>query len=249
VTRINSSRIILRPLEDFASALAGEYPLFLVGGQAVNIWALYYKECTEEFQPFVSHDADILGKRDDLAAIAKNAGVKAQYFPMRPPTNEIGVALVKNVDGSELPIQVLSSVHGISNEELLHPAYTIGIGGNNIRIRVPGPVALLQAKIANFADIPQQGRQDGRHVLILSRLMPAYLKDLDSSFKAGRITEKDMLDLMEHLLKISTTPKARKVFKKLEIQALPMFSEIKASPGSKIHLFLTKRLHRKLEKE
>jgi hypothetical protein len=35
---------------------------------------------------------------------------------------------------------------------------------------VPGPIALLQAKIANVIDLKQAGRQDGRHGAILAHL-------------------------------------------------------------------------------
>ena len=38
--------------------------------------------------------------------------------------------------------------------------------------KVPGPIALLQAKIANVVDLKQNCRQDARHVIILTRLLP-----------------------------------------------------------------------------
>lgn len=55
-----------RPPEDFAAVLAANEPLLMVGGQAVNLWALYYRDETKDFAPFVSRDADILGDRDTL---------------------------------------------------------------------------------------------------------------------------------------------------------------------------------------
>ncbi|MFW5803376.1 MAG: hypothetical protein ACOCWJ_05610 [Verrucomicrobiota bacterium] len=39
--------------EAFAKALAADEPLFLVGGQAVNLWGMYYWECTASLAPFV----------------------------------------------------------------------------------------------------------------------------------------------------------------------------------------------------
>ena len=64
--------------------LATEKPLLLVGGQAVNLWALYYRERTAGFAPFVSHDADVLGDRETLEMLGKLAGAKPQFFPLRP---------------------------------------------------------------------------------------------------------------------------------------------------------------------
>lgn len=52
----------------FASVLAAKEPLLLVGGQAVNLWALYYGERTADLAPFVSHDVDVLGDPSDPCA-------------------------------------------------------------------------------------------------------------------------------------------------------------------------------------
>ena len=47
--------------------LQGDEPLgrhrLLVGGQAINLWALYYENRTKNLAPFVSRDVDILGDR------------------------------------------------------------------------------------------------------------------------------------------------------------------------------------------
>lgn len=243
-----TSNSLPRPPQDFAEVLASDTPFFLVGGQAVNLWALYYLEYTSDLTPFVSRDADILGNRNTLYKIAGEAGVEPQFFPMKPPTNEIGVVIVSNIDGEPLPVEVLSSVHGIKNKELQHPEYTMALGESGILVKVPGPIALLKAKIANSADLNQTGRQDERHVSILTRLMPAYLADLQASLDTGRITEREMIDLLENLLKIITTPKAVKLLEKLKISSLHIFSELKADPSSKLHSFISRRLPRILPK-
>ena len=153
-----------RPPEDFASLLATKDPVLLVGGQAVNVWALYYESRTTALAPFVSRDVDVLGDRQTLTALAKIAGTKPQFFPVKPPTNEIGVVVAKDQQGRPLLIEVLRFVHGVPNEELREPAYTVALG--KTQVQVPSPIALLQAKIANVADLAQTGRQDARHVLI-----------------------------------------------------------------------------------
>jgi hypothetical protein len=43
--------------------LATTEPVLLVGGQAVNLWALYHQDCTKQLAPFVSRDVDVLGDR------------------------------------------------------------------------------------------------------------------------------------------------------------------------------------------
>jgi len=229
---------------DFAAILAGADPLFLVGGQAVNLWALCYPERTGHLAPFVSRDIDVLGDRDTLSRIAKTAGVPAQFFPLRPPTNEIGIVMVTGTDGSPLPVEVLSHVHGIGNEELCRPTYTLTVGEGGVKVHVPGPVALLQAKIANAADLPQAGRQDGRHVHILTQVMPGYLGDLLATVTAGRLDQRGMLDLLERLLTVIASRQARRVMEELGICRQSLFAELNPPLPAKLHAFVTQRLPR-----
>lgn len=233
-----------RPLSDFASLLATKEPVLLVGGQAVNLWALYYESRTIELAPFVSRDVDVLGDRETLKALGVVAGTKPQFFPLRPPTNEVGVVIAKDPQGRPLLVEVLRYVHGVTNEELLEPAYTVAVGG--AFVRVPGPIALLQAKIANFAELTQAGRQDGRHVLILARLMPAYLGDVQRSVIADRIEERKFLEYLERLLAIVTGERAQKVWGELRLDPRPLFAGLGDKRLPKLQSFLEKRLPRKL---
>jgi hypothetical protein len=186
-----------RPPGDFADALATPEPVLLVGGQAINLWALYYENRTRNLAPFVSRDVDVLGDRQTLTELAKVVGAKPQFFPLKPPTNEIGVVIAHDSTGQPLLVEVLRTVHGVTNEELHASAFTMAIGANHVPVQVPEPIALLKAKIANVSDIAQNGRQDGRHVVILVHLMPAFLTDLISAATQGRITERDLVDRLD----------------------------------------------------
>ena len=229
---------------DFASLLATAEPLFLVGGQAVNLWALYYASRTADLAPFVSRDVDVLGDRNTLVMLAKTAGTKPQFFPLCPPTNEVGVIIATDGNGLPLPIEVLRHVHGVTNEELRERVYTVAIAENHVLVQVPGPIALIQAKIANVADLAQAERQDARHVLILARLMPAYLADLEASLAQGRMDERTLVGLLERLLLVVMAAKAKKVLRRLEIDRRLLFSELKADPWPRVRAFIDKRLPR-----
>lgn len=233
-----------RPPEDFAPWLATTDPVLLVGGQAVNLWALYYEALTGDLAPFVSRDVDVLGDRETLQALGKLAGAKPQIFPIRPPTNEVGVVIVKDSSGQSLLIEVLRYVHGVSNEELREPVYMMALG--ETRVRVPGPIALLQAKIANVADLAQTGRQDSRHVAIVARLMPAYLADLQTAAAEGRMQERKLIEFLEHLLAVITTKPARKVFEQLQLDARQLFEGLGHEKLIRLDAFLTKRVARRL---
>ncbi|MBS0630322.1 MAG: hypothetical protein JSS11_00280 [Verrucomicrobia bacterium] len=230
---------------DFAAFLATAKPVLVVGGQAVNLWALYYKDRTTDLAPFVSRDADVLGDRETLAEIGRVIGVKPQFFPLRPPTNEIGVVVARDVEGHPLMVEVLRSVHGATNAELREPAYTLTVGEKPVAIQVPGPIALLKAKIANVAGLHQEGRQDGRHVVILARLMPAYLHELQTITLAGQLAERRLLDYLENLLAVVAAPSARKIFAQLKLDPIKLFDELDGAKLPKVKLFLRERLPRR----
>lgn len=233
-----------RPPEDFAGLLAAPDPLLIVGGQAVNLWALYFEELTRDLAPFVSRDADVLGDRDTLALLGRLAGKKPQFFPLRPPSNEIGVVIAADANGAPLLIEVLRYVKGASNEELSEPAYEFAIGENHVRVRVPGPIALLQAKVANLAEIPQTGRQDARHILILARIMPAYLASLCEAASAKRMEERTVIDLLERLRAVIVSRTGRKAWAQLQIAPKEFFLGLPHADLPKVQAFLEKRLPR-----
>lgn len=235
-----------RPPADFAPLLATSEPVLLVGGQAVNVWALYYETRTAALAPFVSRDVDVLGDRATLQALGKLAGTKPQVFPLKPTTNEIGVVIAKDQQGLPLLIEVLLSVHGVSNEELRQPVYTVALG--DTCVQVPSPIALLQAKIANVADIAQTGRQDARHVVILAHVLPAYLEDLQKAAIAGRLEERKFIEFLERLLGVVTATKARKVLRELQLDPRVLFGGLGHDKLTKLQSFLDKRLPRALSR-
>jgi hypothetical protein len=143
-----------------------------------------------------------------------------------------------------LLIEVLRQVHGVTNAELCDPVYTLAIGEG--QVQVPGPIALLQAKIANVADLAQAGRQDARHVVILLQLLPAYLEELQQAAREGRMTERKLIDFLERLLAIVTNEKSRKVLSPLPIKARTLFAGLKTEKLSKLKAFLEKRVPRAL---
>lgn len=233
-----------RPPEDFANLLAAPQPLLLVGGQAVNLWALYYEERTRDLAPFVSRDADVLGDRETLELLGRLAGKKPQFFPLRPPSNEIGVVMASDASGAPLLIEVLRYIKGASNQELREPAYQFAIGESQVIVQVPSPIALLQAKVANLGEINQDGGQDGRHIAILARLMPAYLEDLRALAADGQMVERKLIHFLEQLLAVVTSAHGRHAWANLRLEPREFFKELNPDRLPRLKDFLTERLPR-----
>jgi len=234
----------LRSPADFASLLATKEPVLLVGGQAVNLWALYYRERTSDLAPFVSRDADVLGDKETLAELGRVIGVKPRLFPMRPPGNEVGLLIAKDVKGGSLVIEVLSGMNGVSNKELREPVYTIAIGEGSVVVHVPGPIALLKAKLANVANIKQDGRNDKGHIVILARIIPAYLADLKAATLSGELEERKLIKLLEYLGATVASEFAHEVFASVKLERTALFSGVGGENLPKVGEFLTKRLPR-----
>lgn len=236
--------------DEFASYLRTPTPVLLVGGQAVNLWALYFRDVTDDLAPFVSADADILGNRQTLEALGRVAKIRPQFFPLKPPSNEVGVITIPGPDGNALLVEVLRSVHGVSEAELRKPAYLFELGESNTQVLVPGPIALLRAKIANAHDLKQVGRQDLKHVRILVRVLPRYLQQLADTAGAdttGQLTERMVIDYCESLLKLLQTSKSKKVFANLALSRGAIFENLTFVPSfSKLGRFVNVRLPRAL---
>ena len=231
-----------RPLEDFAPLLATKEPVLLVGGQAVNLWAMCYETRTGTFAPFVSRDVDVLGDRKTLEALGELACTKPQFFPAKPASNEIGVLVAKDHNGLPLLIEVLRYVYGVSNDELRETTYTLAIGETHVR--VPSPIALMQAKLANVADIAQTGRQDARHVAILAQVLPAHFEDLEKTVDKGRMEERKLIDFLERLLAVVATAKAQKVLQRLGIGVHQFFAGLKYENRPRLRSFIETSLPR-----
>ncbi len=233
--------------EELADLLETKEPVFLVGGQAINLWALHYHERTVDLAPFVSRDIDLLGDRSTLRELAILAKTKPQYFPLRPPTNALGVVIAKDRNGDPILIEVLKYVHGVKEEELREPSYTFEIGLNGIPVCVPGPVALFKAKLANLADLNQDGRQDAKHVRILSRILPDYWQDMCKAVRSGKIEERKLISHLETILKASQSTKAKTILKELSIRISSLFIGLEYETLVKVRSFRRKRLYRLAE--
>ena len=231
-----------RQPDELADLLATKEPLRLVGGQAVNLWALHYWKRTADLAPFVSRDVDVLGDLSTLKELATLLQSKPQIFPLRPPTNAVGVVIAHDKEGYPVLIEVLRYVHGVENDELWNPTYTFEIGSNAVAVHVPGPVALFKAKIANLADLSQTGRQDEKHVRILARLMPDYWKDMVAGVASGKIEERKLIKHLETILAVATSAKGKNVLTKLPIETMSLFEGLDSAKLPKVQAFINKRL-------
>ncbi len=199
-------------IADFAEILmpqGGESPPVIVGGHAVGLWSRYYllKGVAEltRFLPFRSKDLDVVGTVELLNRLQRRFnGVLLRSEPRSPV---FGRLEIPRKDGSILRIEVLHTVLGLDSGDL---ARTIDLQAGDVIGRVPMPHLVLKAKIANAAMLDQEGRQDVKHVRMMMLCVHAFIKELLENLGTGEITERAVVNVLEEVREILTSPMADK---------------------------------------
>lgn len=86
-------------------------------------------------------------------------------------------------------------------------------------------------------------------MLILARLLPAYLEDLRKLVVAGRMAERSLVGYLEKLLTVVATPSAQADLAELGIEPRKFFAGLEAGELSRLQAFLSERLPRVLSKQ
>lgn len=158
-------------VEDFISLCGSE--LILVGGQAVNLWGERYvkqEPSIREFLPFTSRDADFYRR-------VRNFKLPSGWKRLAMPTKGRMRLVADVLSGpDEQTAEILRSVNGLSADEI--EAHAIPIPYKGKPLYVLTPIALFQAKLANVCSLPQEARQDLKHLQLLVPVSKCFLQDL-----------------------------------------------------------------------
>ena len=181
---------------DYRLICAGQPPAVVVGGQAVNLWAISYLDPNAEgiTTRFGSGDLDILA---DPALLERLKHLPGWGYKSNDLRNflDTRVAFMSSVSGDNrrLLVEILHSVHGLDKADL-SAVEVVSYDGTEYRLL--DPIVMLKSKAANVRDINQDGpppRQDRVHLQLLARCWPAYLRDIHEAAVAHPETEKDAL--------------------------------------------------------
>ena len=187
-----------------STPLNGELPL-LVGGHAVNLWALIYREQIgpdlERWLPLTSKDLDLFGTLALLDEMKKRFG---GHYRLSGPRSPVVGQLVVTVDGKELKIDVLRNVVGLRRQDLEQESDTVEImvGEEAYAIRVLPILSLLQAKLANLATLDQTDRNDFKHVHLMLLVTREYLAMMTEAVASGAVASRPVIERLEQTLKI-----------------------------------------------
>lgn len=244
------SRNLRRPVEDFAAIFEAisrqKEPVVLVGGHAVNVWALSYQDRIGSelapMRPLTSGDMDLYATRNTLMGLHEALGGKLILSGPREITDG---TLIIGVEPETRELDVLRSVHGIPKIEA-QDTISLEVCGHVVPVLFPH--LLMQAKLANAARLDQKDRQDVKHVKIMGLVLREFLRDVVMT--ASPENEKAALVLMRRTVEILTSKDARDFARRhgARLSDIVPTSEMKTSLLRKLRSFAMIELPRMLPK-
>jgi hypothetical protein len=203
---------------EFAEILNSPARPLIIGGQAINIWAEYYSVTNPRLaaqRPFVSKDADIYGDRAMAETLAQVPGWKVTYF--HEPRTIAGAVLSKEVAGkATLTVEVLWAVRGLTRREL-EDSDLVELRPGQV-YRIPSPIRLLKAKLANLHEIRPSREQDIHHAQLLVSLAHDYLQEQHRHVMAGRLSERQWVNAFHELRDVIRQPAAQNLNKQFGLE-------------------------------
>ena len=224
---------------DYRLICAGREAPTVVGGQAVNLWAISYLEREEADLRASSHGSKDLDILADKKVIDHLKTVPGWVFRPNNTKNwtdsRQGFLHGTSEDGRKLLVEVLHSVHGLEKSDLARVETVEHRGHQN---RVLDPAVMLKAKAANVRDLKQDDtppRHDRLHLQLIARCVPLYLRDVHQAAVRDPVIEKESLSVVSYAFKTLQNEKTARTLHAEGIAPVSLIpAELKESPLARI---------------
>lgn len=155
----------------------------IVGGQAVNLWAITYLDRSNPSaatSKYGSHDLDVISSGNALAFLKKLPHWRFTSTPLK----HFGVGITARLhsvsgDGRLLLVEVLHSVAGLVAADLRRVSELTASDGTVYRLL--DPIAMVKAKAYNVRKFKQDDnppRHDREHLALIAKCVPEYLREI-----------------------------------------------------------------------
>ncbi len=197
----------------------------LVGGQSLAFWVSRYSiQLPEEFRVgAISDDADFLGSRSDVAAIAKSVAGTPEYTPQRILSALVGQVRIPVSEHEYVNVDVLHRLVGPRPEDVRARAARVTV--DNVDFFVMHPFDVFVSRIANLAVLPEKQNSQGVEQAKLAILVARHF--IEEVAKNPDDGQKHALRLIERVVKLAKQGHGQKVTRDFEIDfrgAIPGYS-------------------------
>ena len=196
---------------------ASENLAILVGGQALSLWATYYRVALPPFLTAnVTRDADFIASVD--AALAVKAGLtnKGWRFEQVAPgaLSPVTAQLTLQTESGVKEIDFLASIIGLHTDDVRRRAVKLTLP-NGCVVTVLHPLDVLASRLHNLAEIPAKRNAKGVAQAQLSiGITAGFLRD------TGGRSERDFFNLIERLKNIVTHDKIAPICRQFSLDVL-----------------------------
>ncbi|WP_341743262.1 hypothetical protein [Azonexus hydrophilus] len=197
----------------------------LVGGQSLAFWVSYYGiQLPEEFQVgAISDDADFLGGRADLAAIAKSVASTPEYTSLKVISSLVGQVKIPVSKLEYVNVDVLHKLVGLNSGDVRERATRVTV--DNVDFLVMHPFDVFVSRIENLAVLAEKQNSQGVEQAKLGVLVARhFIEEIARNPDNG---QKHALRLIERVVKLAKKGHGRKVTRDFGIDfrgAVPGYS-------------------------
>jgi hypothetical protein len=195
----------------------------LVGGQALAYWVSYYGvQLPSQMPGAISDDADILGSREDVLAIASKTHGLSELQPQRSLSALVGHVTIPVSETTYVNVDVLHRLVGVKSEQVREHASEVQL--EEVKFRVMHPIDVLISRVENLAILSDKQNNEGVTQMRLAiMVMAQYVREV---FEYPDDGERHAMKVIEKVVSIARTGSGRKCSRDFGISfvdALPGF--------------------------
>lgn len=179
----------------------------LVGGQALAYWVSYYAvELPSTVIGAISDDADVLGSRRDVLAIAQQTHGRSELQPQGSLSALVGHITIPVTETTFVNVDVLHRLVGVKADQVRDHASDVDF--DEVRFRVMHPIDVLISRTENLATLADKQNDEGITQLQLAIMVSAqYIRELVEASDDG---QKHAMKVIEKIVAIAKSSAGQK---------------------------------------
>lgn len=178
-------------------AIQGSSSVVLVGGQCLLVWAVHYESQGHNNLQVATEDIDLIGTKETVQKLEQILSTRAAIPKFDDATPELGVLRVPVGRNQLMTIDVLSTIAGLTKQEVEKYSATLKIRG--LSVNVLNPVGMLKSRMANVITLRRTDQHSLQQMKASIKIAGHFIQSLlDLGYRYARKEISDTLHLAEH---------------------------------------------------